>query len=826
MAQRGSGEDAPELERPLTPPPPPKRLIRDDRDPYRRPSSLRDEGTFAGEDYRLDVYSKDEAMRGTRKPSAATPAPRVSMRTEPEREAPEAFDDSASRTEHTHRDVYDDSHTHHHHHSSSRSRRRRRGRGCLVTLLIIILVLALAGAGIWFFLPDTRDQALDFINQYSPIPIPTPGPGGSDPGDATLAQALSVVADPVTSPDLANPVNFYVSTTLETTRLRLLDQAGSVLVEKVNDSQKSDDLRLWSFSVNFPAQYEGSVYAQPGNEAEWNPTGSLSANVRVGIPEATPTPSPSPSPTPEPTPTPAATATPEPTPSPTPTPNPFRLQDVTGSEETSPEALKLTSDVLVNGTATTAYRRARAVSLGAPEDYNRVNGTVILRGVSTFRGGPFRQNAAYGNISQNPTSLNILWSHSIGQLDNYTGVGWTGQPAVVCWPNDIREIMNITPEKIGKTALKEVIYAALDGKIYFYDLDDGVATRDPISVGYPLKGSVTVHPYAYPFLLAGQGVSVLNAGTGPIGMHAFNLLDQKEMFMVAGTDKNAYLTRGTFNASPIIDPRTHTMIAGGGNGMLYTTETGLHFDLESRALTAEPVSVMYRFKAGDRAQTIESSAAVYGSYVYFADTSGLLQCVNLETMTPVWAFDLGDAAYASIALEVEADGRVALYAANTLENRKRDADANVWRLDALTGAIDWTYRTACDYVNLASGTGGFGASPVVGKEGLDGLVYFTASRTNNGGTVYAFNKQSGDVAWQKSIEAYSWSSPVAVYDEAGKGYILQANSKGKLVLLDGLTGEEITSVQLEGTVEGSPAVYGNILVIGTRDKKIYGIEIQ
>jgi len=39
----------------------------------------------------------------------------------------------------------------------------------------------------------------------------------------------------------------------------------------------------------------------------------------------------------------------------------------------------------------------------------------------------------------------------------------------------------------------------LDGKIYFLDLDDGSYTRNPINVGAPLKGSVTVDPGVIPF---------------------------------------------------------------------------------------------------------------------------------------------------------------------------------------------------------------------------------------------------------------------------------------------------------------------------------------
>ena len=46
---------------------------------------------------------------------------------------------------------------------------------------------------------------------------------------------------------------------------------------------------------------------------------------------------------------------------------------------------------------------------------------------------------------------------------------WTGQPLLVQWDDNVRNIMNINPEKKSKRDLVEVIYATLDGHIYFLD---------------------------------------------------------------------------------------------------------------------------------------------------------------------------------------------------------------------------------------------------------------------------------------------------------------------------------------------------------------------
>ena len=57
------------------------------------------------------------------------------------------------------------------------------------------------------------------------------------------------------------------------------------------------------------------------------------------------------------------------------------------------------------------------------------------------------------------------------------------------------------------------------------------------------------------------------------------------------------------------------------------------------------------------------------------------------------------------------------------------------------------------------------------------------------------------------------SSPVAVYTEKGKGYLIQVDGNGVMHVADGLTGELLYSYELGGTVTTSPAVYRNMLVI-------------
>ena len=85
---------------------------------------------------------------------------------------------------------------------------------------------------------------------------------------------------------------------------------------------------------------------------------------------------------------------------------------------------------------------------------------------------------------------------------------------------------------------------------------------------------------------------------------------------------------------------------------------------------------------------MENSVAVYNNYAFFAENSGIIQCVDVNTMTPVWAFAAGDDTDASLALE-ETESGVYLYTNNELDLRGTSADCNLRRINALTGEEIW-----------------------------------------------------------------------------------------------------------------------------------------
>jgi outer membrane protein assembly factor BamB len=116
----------------------------------------------------------------------------------------------------------------------------------------------------------------------------------------------------------------------------------------------------------------------------------------------------------------------------------------------------------------------------------------------------------------------------------------------------------------------------------------------------------------------------------------------------------------------------------------------------------------------------------------------------------------------------------------------------------------------------------------VGRYSLDHLIFVPIARSPSiaGGTLAALDKQTGEIVWEYRTSTYSWSSPVIVYDENGRGFIVYTTSNADIHLLDGLTGELLNRVNLGRLIEASPAVFENTIVIGTRCQRIIGIELN
>ena len=465
------------------------------------------------------------------------------------------------------------------------------------------------------------------------------------------------------------------------------------------------------------------------------------------------------------------------------------------------------------------YVREEPIHFGFSETYT------ALEGITTFRGNNYRDAASFGTIGGEPTEFALKWVYEIGGLDSWTGVGWTGQCSIVKWPGETVRIMNIYEEKKVKEELTEVIYATLDGHIYFLDLDDGQPTRDPINIGAPIKGSLSVDPRGYPLLYCGQGIDEVHGSPVEIGTRIFSLIDFEVLYFIDGHDKNAYRHWYAFDPAPLIHAGTDTMLQLGENGIFYTVKLNTDYDPEAGTISVDPEMMKYVYRSDVSTRPgMENSVSVYNNYAFFADNSGLVQCVDINTLTPLWAFDAGDDTDSTTVLDVEDDGSVMLYTACELDLRGSEDDCYIRKLNVMTGEQEWRVDVPCR--KSGDDNGGAFATPALGKGSLSGYVYIQMARTDEGGTLYCINKETGEVAWTRNLKAYGWSSPVCVYSDSGRGYVAVGSCSGELRLIDGLTSELVCDADLQANIEGSPVVYGNTLVVGTRGSKIIAVTIQ
>lgn len=539
---------------------------------------------------------------------------------------------------------------------------------------------------------------------------------------------------------------------------------------------------------------------------------------------------------------PKATPTPEPTPTPTPKPTP---RAVAG---TKPDVFGIISELNLNGNDIPSYSRPQSLEFGKDDAYTQ------LEGVITFRGNHWRQGATYGTAEVNKKTLTEVWSISTGSLPkdygtgSWTGSGWTGQPIIVKWPEATRRAMNLNESKKDKNDLVEVIYATMDGNIYFLDLDNGEKTRKNIDIGLPFKGAGSLDPRGYPMIYLGAGDAVPAHHGQPTKTQEFfiySLIDGTRLYSF-GKNPDPYAQRSwhAYDSSALVHAASDTLIEPGENGILYMLKLNSRFDAASGVMSIDPSDMLKLRYTTTRARDgmdnnaywlgMEDSCVMWGRWLYVSDNCGTLLCIDTDTMEIVWAQDVLDDSNSTPVLEEE-NGKPYLYISTSLhwtKNNNNRGNIPIWKIDGLTGEILWQRDYTCYTVEGVSG--GVEGSGLLGKGDISNLIIYPVARTPKvgSGQLVALDKRTGEDVWVYDMPYYAWSSPVAVYDKSGKAYVVICDTQGNMTLLDGKTGELLDQIALKspedetGNIEASPAVYGNMIVVGTRRQKIYGVRIE
>ena len=442
-------------------------------------------------------------------------------------------------------------------------------------------------------------------------------------------------------------------------------------------------------------------------------------------------------------------------------------------------------------------------------------------GILTFRGSPSRNMPFSGIVEGTPSKVSVEWVFYTDIDTTKTdygvwggGTGWTGQPLLAEWNDEQLKQIQTSAANHVTTHLsnREIIVGSLCGKVYFIDYVTGKSSRKSYSVGNPIKGTLSLDPTYCGNLYIGHGVPVRS----PFGALIVNLFDHRRVDTF-GRDFKAWRSWGAYDSSPV---RV-------GNFMFRPGENGTLYKLWTSGDTVSLHSTL-RYRINGIAPGFESSMAVSLNYGYLSDNQGNIVAVNLETMRPVWCYYNHDDTDATIVLEEE-NGTPFIYTGCEVDKQGTNGFCYFVKLNGLTGEVVWEQKIESRKVEIGkTREGGMFATPLIGHGDCEGLIFCNINpmRSGNWGNLIAFDKSTGEVRYRTPLNYYSWSSPVALYNENSEMFIVTGDTYGSIYIISGKDGKVLLRQQVGNNFESSPIVVDNNIIVGSRGREIYKLSIQ
>lgn len=457
---------------------------------------------------------------------------------------------------------------------------------------------------------------------------------------------------------------------------------------------------------------------------------------------------------------------------------------------------------------------------GTISDYSDLYASA--QGIFTFRGGPARTPNFAGRITGTPTKVTQAWMFETDYDTRQTdfgmwggGTGWTGQPLYINWNNEqIEHIRNNAAGYItDEFAAEEILVGSLCGKVHFINLATGKASRRPYEIGNPIKGTMSFDPTMNGNLYVGQGVPAER----PFGAMVINLYNHTTVSFQA-EDAKAWRRWGAYDSSPI---RV-------GDFMFRLGENGTIYKIYCKGDSVLLHSTL-RYRINGAAPGIESSIAISRNYGFFSDNHGNVIAINLNTLQPVWRYKNVDDSDASVVVE-EIDGIPYVYTGCEIDKQGDRGHSHFVKLNGLTGELIWSATIAGNKKPMGGKTfdGGMFATPLIGVGDCEGMIFsnFSIQESGNMGALIAFNKEDGQEIYRTKTHHYSWSSPIAMFNENNEMYIITGDTNGYIYLIKGKTGEVIYKEDFANNFESSPIAIGNQIVVGSRGREIYKFIVE
>ena len=426
-------------------------------------------------------------------------------------------------------------------------------------------------------------------------------------------------------------------------------------------------------------------------------------------------------------------------------------------------------------------------------------------GIFTFRGSLSRNPNFFGRLHGDSVNIQVDWVFTTGIDTTHTyhgvwggGTGWTGQPIYIPWPD----------------SLQELVVASLCGKVYFIDFNTGVPTRPEYNTRNVLKGTPSFNPNYNGDLYVGHGVQK----TSPFGHAVYNLIKGEERLF--GKDTRAWRSWGAYDSSPVIIDKF--LFRPGENGTLYKYYVG---DDSLRLHSTFRYSLShYKSSPG-----IESSMAVCRNYGFINDNAGNIICLNLNTLKPVWHYYNHDDSDATPVVDME-DGIPYLYSGSEIDRQGMSGFSYFVKLNGLTGEKIWEDTIRGRRISMGDKTldGGMFGSPLVGGGDCSDMIFnnFCINTTAMKGCLVAFDKHDGSILYRTPTRQYSWSSPVAFYNDNDEMFLFTGDAAGYVYLIKGKTGEIVASARVGSNFESSPIVVDDKIILGSRGNKIFKISLN
>ena len=430
-------------------------------------------------------------------------------------------------------------------------------------------------------------------------------------------------------------------------------------------------------------------------------------------------------------------------------------------------------------------------------------------GLTTFRGNATRTYYGEGPVPKDPE---ILWqypssgslcgeSSASGITKQWCGTGWTGQP-------------NVIPREDGTIEIREGAY---DWHYHFLNGRTGEPIRPDFVTGDLAKGSATSDPDGFPLYYGGSRDNFLR----------IIALDRPKPTELWSVNSEASVPNPVWNSdwdgAPLIVG--DYLLEGGENSWFYVIRLNRRYDSKGLVQVAPKIVMtvpgwddqLLRDLPDDEI-SIESSVAFHDGVAYFSNSGGLVQGWDISDILKggthyerVFRFWDGDDTDASIAI----DPQGFLYVGVEYQRfNARDKEVGqIIKLDPRKPNDPLVWSVPVTRIGFEDAGGTWGTPAIYGD-----MVYDTTAA----GELLGINRNTGKVVWDVQIPAPTIGSPVPI-----DGTLIVGDCLGVLHAFDiskpHAEPVELWTVQLNGCIESTPAVWHGMLWVGARGGQFYGI---